>query len=87
MRQIGQLATQVERFLAKRRGTIECSNDAVDLTVGPGVRYGVTEKELLNTFAERRVVSFFLWQVKLTYRTPSSVRTLTKCSSAPSPTS
>lgn len=58
MRQIGQLATQVERFLAKRRGTIECSNDAVDLTVGPGVRYGVTEKELLNTFAERRVVSF-----------------------------
>ncbi|GMK59617.1 hypothetical protein CspeluHIS016_0802230 [Cutaneotrichosporon spelunceum] len=55
MRQIGQLATQVERFLAQRRGTIECANAAVDLTVGPGVRYGVSESELLNMFAERRV--------------------------------
>ncbi|BEI87545.1 uncharacterized protein CcaverHIS019_0102630 [Cutaneotrichosporon cavernicola] len=57
MRQIGQLATQVERFLAQRRGTFECTNTAVDLTVGPGVRYGVSEKELLNMFAERRVDS------------------------------
>lgn len=57
MRQIGQLATQIERYLAKRRGTIECSNDSTDKFVGPGVRFGVPETELANFFAERRVVS------------------------------
>lgn len=86
MRQIGQLATQVERFLAKRRGTIECSNAAADLTVGPGVRYGVSETELLNMFAKRRVVSYF-GANEADNRTLSSARTLTRCSSALSPTS
>lgn len=58
MRQIGQLATGVERYLAKRRGLIECANEPKGkVVVPPGLRYGVSETELSNTFAELRVVS------------------------------
>lgn len=57
MRQVGQLARQVEVELAKGRGHVECAGVSGNDNLGVAERYGTLEKNIRESFAERRVVS------------------------------
>lgn len=54
MRQIGQLAHQLEQQLARGRGQIECAGIGGDASKGVGERYGTSEESLRESLAERR---------------------------------
>lgn len=54
MRQIGQLAHQIEQRLARGRGQVECAGLGGDASKGLGERYGTTEDILRESLAELR---------------------------------
>jgi hypothetical protein len=55
MRQIGQLAHQIEAELARGRGDVVCNGDSG--SASEAEKYGQLEDTLRESFAERRVVS------------------------------
>lgn len=61
-RYIGEMAREVERFLAKARGGVECArrHKGKEGERGEGVVFGLKEEDLRGVFEPRRDVSFLL---------------------------
>lgn len=54
MRQVGQMAREIERHLARGRGLAVCAGTDKECTKGAGLCYGTSEQSLHDYFASRR---------------------------------
>lgn len=54
MRQVGQMAREIERHLARGRGSIVCAGSDKNCDKGAGICYGTSEKNLHDYFVDKR---------------------------------